>query len=156
MEDRITIRPRILGVENDDVSRHVLIEFLRQFDCETHIARDGVEGLEVLEKFTFDLVFMDFHMPRLDGPSAARAIRNLPGENRDVPIVAVTADYSARDRCVEAGMNDYILKPYTREQLESSLFYWLSLGSFLLSERDPGRLNRIQPWLLQFVDRCEI
>ena len=49
MEDRITIRPRILGVENDDVSRHVLIEFLRQFDCETHIARDGVEGLEVLE-----------------------------------------------------------------------------------------------------------
>jgi CheY-like chemotaxis protein len=155
MEENNAIRPRILVVD-DDVSRQILMNILERFGCDTHTASDGVEGLEILESFTFDLVFMDFHMPRLDGPQATRALRNLSGQNRDVPVVAMTEDFFARDRCFEAGMNDYILKPYTREQLQDSLFYWLSFESFSISERVPERLNRIQPWLLQFVDRCEI
>jgi PAS domain S-box-containing protein len=121
---------RVLVVEDNVVNRKVARATLKGFGIEVLDAENGSLALEVLERETVDLVFMDMHMPVMDGLEATRRIRAAEtcGE-RDghQPIVAMTANVmrEAVDACVEAGMDDSLPKPFTRGQLLEVLGRWL-------------------------------
>ena len=97
--------------------------------CRVHVVNNGREALEALETRGFDLVFMDCQMPEMDGFAASRAIRGREdmgrsrGDVQRLPIVALTAHAMEGDReqCLAAGMDDYLSKPFTRDQLRAAL-----------------------------------
>jgi signal transduction histidine kinase/DNA-binding response OmpR family regulator len=109
---------RILVVEDSAVNQQVAVAMLRKAGYEPQVAMDGREAMAILADGGFDLVFMDCHMPEIDGFEATRLIRNgHAGEaNRDMPIVAMTANAMVGDReqCISAGMDDYIAKPLNK------------------------------------------
>ena len=117
--------PRVLLAEDNAVNQKVAEAMLRQFGCEVVIAEDGICAVEAHAGASFDLVLMDYQMPRLDGPDAARRIRaeeSLHGRPR-TPIVAVTAN-AGRDfeaRCEEAGMDGFLTKPLQKADLRQLL-----------------------------------
>ncbi|MGE5468074.1 MAG: PAS domain S-box protein [Ignavibacteria bacterium] len=117
---------RLLLAEDNAINREVATELLKEAGCRVDVAEDGARAVEMVRRHGYDLVLMDVHMPVLDGLSAARAIRALSGCG-GLPIIALTASAFSEDRhsCVEAGMNDYIAKPFEPEQLFATLLRWL-------------------------------
>ncbi len=114
---------RILLVEDNLVNQKVAAKMLSKLGLSCDIAYHGVEAVEACAKRRYDLVLMDCQMPILDGFEATRRIRAL-GEGRDmVPIIAMTANVMRGDRekCIAAGMNDYLPKPVTMEALQEIL-----------------------------------
>ncbi|WP_128000882.1 ATP-binding protein [Piscinibacter defluvii] len=126
------LQARLLLAEDDLVNRMVVEEMLRGLGCEVVLAGDGEEACRALERGGYDLVFMDCHMPRVDGFEATRRIRaQEAGNARHVPIVALTADALAgdRERCLAAGMDDYLTKPVAKAQLAAAVRRWVSAGA---------------------------
>lgn len=124
-----THRPvRVLIADDNAVNRDVVTGMLEILQCETAIARDGYEAIERCQQDAFDLVFMDCQMPGLDGYSATRAIRSLESKKGGarIPIVALTASalYEAEEKCIEAGMDDYLSKPFSLNSLKEMLRKW--------------------------------
>ncbi|MBT9456692.1 MAG: response regulator [Burkholderiaceae bacterium] len=117
---------RILLVEDNPVSREVAQEFLRGMGAQADLASDGVEAVRLAGATRYDLILMDLQMPHMDGLTATRSIRRLPGYQA-TPIVAMTANAYAEDRaaCLAAGMNDHIAKPVNAALLERVLHHWL-------------------------------
>jgi PAS domain S-box-containing protein len=119
--------PRTLVVEDHVVNQHVTTHMLAKFGCRVDVATNGREAVEMTAALPYDLVLMDCEMPELDGFEAARAIRKREAGGSRMPIVAMTAHAleGARDRCLAAGMDDYLAKPVSGEQLECALRRWL-------------------------------
>ncbi len=111
----------VLVVEDNVVNRVVATRMLESLGCRVETAVDGVDGVDKAKEGTYDIVFMDCQMPRMDGFEATAAIRAQPGDGARVPIVAMTAHAMAgdRERCMAAGMDDYITKPISLESLET-------------------------------------
>jgi signal transduction histidine kinase/DNA-binding response OmpR family regulator/HPt (histidine-containing phosphotransfer) domain-containing protein len=124
---------RVLLTEDNEVNQKVALRVLKTFGVEAQLAKNGSQALARLREEHFDLVFMDCQMPVMDGYEATAAIR----EFSRVPIIAMTAHALAgdRDRCIAAGMDDYMTKPIKREILAAMLARWLppSLGSAMPS-----------------------
>jgi CheY-like chemotaxis protein len=99
---------------------------LAQHGVAVEMAEHGAEALEKLAAGSYDLVFMDVQMPVMDGLAATRAIRARPGLE-GLPVVAMTANAleGDRERCLEAGMNDYVAKPIVMQALAGTLQRWL-------------------------------
>ncbi|KTC23801.1 histidine kinase [Pseudomonas putida] len=119
-------RARILLVEDNPVNQLVAKGMLGKLGCEVIVAAHGGEALEQLEQAAFDLVLMDCNMPVMDGYEASRRIRQS-GRWPDLPIVALTANAmpEERERCRAAGMNDYLAKPFRREELLALIDHWV-------------------------------
>ncbi|MFN3544996.1 MAG: response regulator [Thiobacillus sp.] len=119
---------RVLIAEDHPVNQRVLAHQLRELGVQYAIASNGREALRMLGEDDFDLVLMDWQMPEMDGLTATRRIRQLPGERRNIPIVALTANASGefRQTSLEAGANDHLSKPYTEAALAAVLQQWLS------------------------------
>jgi len=119
----------ILLAEDDPVNREAVTAMLRKAGYEVRAVPDGIEVLKAFISRPFDLVLMDCQMPGMDGYEAARAIVSSPGatRGREIPIIAMTASAIAGDRekCLEAGMKDYITKPFTMPVLLGALQKWL-------------------------------
>ncbi|HEX5393782.1 MAG TPA: ATP-binding protein [Rhodocyclaceae bacterium] len=117
---------RVLLAEDHLLSQEILLDMLEELGCVADVARDGAEALELARAGDYDLVLMDMQMPKLDGPTAARAILALP-HHRDTPIVALTANVFFEDRqtCLNAGMKDHLGKPVTTAALAATLAKWL-------------------------------
>ncbi len=114
---------RVLLVEDNRVNQKVAVSLLEKLGYQADLAGDGREALECLTRMSYDLVLMDVQMPEMDGFEATREIcRRWPGGARP-HIVAMTANAMAgdRERCVEAGMNDYISKPVRIDELAAAL-----------------------------------
>jgi CheY-like chemotaxis protein len=110
--------PEILLVDDNSINRKVAATILKKAGCHVDVASNGIEAIEKVKHHTYDLVFMDIQMPKMDGITASKEIRAL---NREIalPIVAMTA-YSLkedRERFITAGMDDYLSKPITAEKL---------------------------------------
>ncbi|MEK9969588.1 MAG: ATP-binding protein, partial [Ferrovibrio sp.] len=116
---------RILVAEDNPVNRKVAAGILMEQKHQVAFAVNGKQAVEVASQAQppFDLVLMDVHMPEMDGISAAQAIRKLPEPHRDTRIIAVTASLSTDgvQRCLAAGMNDYVGKPIVPEALEQAI-----------------------------------
>lgn len=128
-EYQLNTQARILVVEDSAVNQQVAVSMLRKAGFEPEIAVNGLEALEQVVKEEYDLIFMDCQMPELDGFEATRLIRSgQTGEsNRNLPIVAMTANAMVgdRERCIEAGMDDYIAKPVRKQDFVRMLEKYL-------------------------------
>ncbi len=117
---------RILLVEDSPVNRKIVLHILkRKLGCTVDSASDGAEAIQALRTARYDLVLMDCQMPVMDGYAAVAAIRNPNSDvlDHDVRIVAITADTTqgAREKCLAAGMDDFITKPTMPSQLADVL-----------------------------------
>lgn len=124
-----TTRPaHVLVVDDNATNRMVAQALCEMFDCTCEAACDGVEAIEAARSDRFDLILMDIKMPRMDGVSAARAIRALPGRAGGVPIVALTANADPEDAAdyLAAGMDGVVEKPMKPEHLLAVLQQALS------------------------------
>lgn len=111
---------RVLLVEDNPINREVAAALLQSFGARVVTANDGSIALDLVQLAAFDIVLMDLQMPVMDGLAATRAIRGL---GIDLPIIGLTANAYAEDRqrCLDAGMTDFVAKPITRDKLGSML-----------------------------------
>jgi len=114
---------RVLLAEDNPVGALLARTLLRREGCTVETAATGEEAVAALKRARYDLVFMDMRMPGMDGPAAARAIR-AGGDT--TPILALTANAFAEDRrlCLEAGMDDHLVKPLDADALRAALARW--------------------------------
>ena len=114
---------QVLVAEDNPINQMVIEAMLESMGCDVRLAEDGREALDALDEDAFDLVFMDCQMPRVDGYVATREAR---GRGCRVPIIAVTANVLSgdRERCLDAGMDDYLAKPFTDASLAGMLERW--------------------------------
>ncbi len=126
-EARPPASARVLVAEDNQVSQKVAVRILEKLGCRVDVADDGREALEACEATRYDAVLMDSQMPVMDGFEATRLIRAREGPERRVPIIAMTASAMKgdRERCLEAGMDDYLAKPVTPEALQQALQRWV-------------------------------
>jgi PAS domain S-box-containing protein len=119
---------RILVAEDEPINQLVTTRQLQAFGYQVTAVSTGLEALAALEESPYDLALMDCQMPELDGYETARRIRAHAGERWQLPIVALTAHAMKEDleRCLEAGMNDYVTKPFRPEALRRILKRWLA------------------------------
>lgn len=119
--------PRLLIVEDNPINQKVAERALSRLGFEADITSDGREALEAVKTRRYGLILMDCMMPEMDGYEATREIRAFEGEHSHTPIVAFTADttHSCRERCLEAGMDDYLTKPIDMGLLRKALGRWL-------------------------------
>lgn len=122
-------RARVLLVEDNPVNQLVAKGMLVKLGCQVLLATQGAEALERLEQEAVDMVLMDCNMPVMDGYEASRRIRQ-DGRWSGLPIVALTANAmpEERERCRAAGMNDYLAKPFRREELLALIDHWVPLS----------------------------
>ena len=121
---------RVLVAEDFEINREVLLEMLANLGCAADWAGTGEEAVAMARSQTYDLILMDLHMPEMDGLQATAVIRERERGvrvNARIPIVAVTADAMEGDRekCLSAGMNDYLAKPYRSEDLVRIIERWV-------------------------------
>ena len=119
---------RVLVAEDNRVNQTVIRRMLEKQGCRVEVVGNGVEAVRAAQAKAYDLIFMDCHMPELDGFEATRALRSAEAGGRRVPIVAFTADAvtDTRERCETAGMDDCITKPVTTEALTRIIGRWTS------------------------------
>jgi CheY-like chemotaxis protein len=121
---------RLLAVEDNQVNQLVLLAQLAALGLVVDLASDGQAALDALERQTYDLVLMDCQLPGLDGYEATRRWRQREAGGRRVPIIAVTAHAmrGEREKCLAAGMDDHIAKPFRLDQLAATVGRWLPPG----------------------------
>jgi CheY-like chemotaxis protein/HPt (histidine-containing phosphotransfer) domain-containing protein len=118
---------RVLLAEDNPVNQKLAVRLLEKWGHTVRTAGDGLEAMEMLEQGRFDLVLMDVEMPRLTGLEAVKEIRRQEEDTGGhIPVIAMTAHAMKgdRDRCLSAGMDDYISKPIDAEALATALVRW--------------------------------
>jgi CheY-like chemotaxis protein len=120
-------RGHVLVVEDNHVNQLVAAGILEYLGYTTEVAGNGLEALTSLARTHFAAVLMDCQMPEMDGYAATREIRRIEGRGPRLPIIAMTAGVSEgeRERCLVAGMDDYVVKPVSPEELDAALVRWL-------------------------------
>jgi CheY-like chemotaxis protein len=110
-------------VEDNLVNQKVALRMLARLGCAAEVAANGLEALEAVRRYAYDVVFMDVQMPEMDGLEATRAIRQDPSLPYRPYIIAMTAAAMQLDKeqCLEAGMDDFIAKPTRLEDIEQAL-----------------------------------
>jgi len=122
--------PNILLAEDDLINQEVTLEMLALIGCNVKLVENGNELLTIISQENFDLILMDCEMPEMSGFQVTKEIRR--GEfstGKRVPVIALTAHalVGYKERCLAAGMDDYLSKPFNQEQLKEVLLRWLHL-----------------------------
>lgn len=110
----------ILVFEDNELNQHLIGEQLRKWDCDVHVTSSVIKGISLLKTQHIDVILMDLKMPEMNGFDVSRRIRALEDNKiSQTPIIAFSADFTADDqeRCYAAGINDFLLKPYTLNEL---------------------------------------
>jgi CheY-like chemotaxis protein len=118
---------RILVVDDEPINREVARMLLEDIGLSIDMAEDGQVAVAAAGALPYAVILMDMQMPNMNGLEATRRIREIPG-CRETPIIAMTANAFAEDRahCAEAGMCDFLAKPFVPEALFATLLHWLS------------------------------
>jgi CheY-like chemotaxis protein len=118
---------KVLLAEDNSINRQIVVSMLTKLGLAVDIARNDAEAVAAVQRSDYDLVLMDVQMPVLDGLEATRRIRELPGAGPEIPIIAMTAHAmnGDREKCLAAGMNDYVAKPIDPDGFVASVLRWL-------------------------------
>jgi len=127
-KEPVMISAKVLLAEDNLVNQKVAKKMIEKMGCSVDVVASGLEALNKVRQNRYDLVFMDCQMPEMDGYEATREIRKLTGSQAQVPIIALTANAmdGDRDRCINAGMNDYLPKPVKAAELSAKIQQWRS------------------------------
>jgi CheY-like chemotaxis protein/HPt (histidine-containing phosphotransfer) domain-containing protein len=122
---------RILIAEDNPVNQKVLVRQLGKMGYSADAVANGIEVLQALARIDYDVVLMDCQMPEMDGYAACRQLRERENGGTHIPVIALTAHAMEgdRDKCLAAGMDDYISKPVDVEELKRKLAHWLARKS---------------------------
>src|SRR5688572_4934073 len=128
----------VLLVEDNDINRLYAKSILETWKCKTDIAENGLIAIEKLKSNQYDVILMDVQMPVMDGYEATKAIRTMAHPINVTPVVALTANATKNDieKCLLAGMNDYVAKPFTPDDLYQKLFKKLKIVPSLESSKE--------------------
>ncbi len=128
---------RVLVAEDNKVNQLIIVALLSKRGHEVDVVPDGREAVDAMREGTYDLVLMDMRMPNLDGLEATREIRDLGGRAAEVPIIGLTANAMPgdRERCLQAGMNDYVTKPIDEAVLFGKIAFWCGFDG---AAEEPG------------------
>ncbi len=131
---------RVLVVEDDAASSRALVRRLEYFGFQCQAVKDGVEALAAVEKESFAMIFMDMQIPNMNGYEATRTLRE---KRIETPVVAVTAYAMTidRDKCLQAGCNDYIAKPVSQDELLKVLEEYFSKEQLTQSKKEASQLD---------------
>ena len=123
----------ILLAEDNLVNQRVAVAVMKKLGIKPDLAVNGIEALKAIQDKAYDLILMDCQMPEMDGFQATREIRAWEPEGNRVPIIAMTANamQGDRERCLEAGMDDYLAKPVAILDLKTTLQRWLPAASII-------------------------
>jgi CheY-like chemotaxis protein len=130
LEDRAKAMPTVMLADDDSNNRVLVTSILKRTGYQVIVARDGMEAIELFSIAAPDLILMDIQMPVVSGLEAATAIRaKESGSNRHTPIIALTARAMAgdRERCLAAGMNDYLSKPVRAQELLEKIAHFVAV-----------------------------
>ena len=138
---------RILLAEDNEINQQVAREILEQAALVVEIANDGLEAVEMAQKNEYDVILMDIQMPEMNGFEATENIRKLDGKVKDIPIIAMTAHAMAGDRekSIEGGMNDHVVKPIDPDALFSALVKWIKPGERDFIPKTVEETQRAEP-----------
>ncbi len=122
------LKKRILLVEDNPISQNLEMKILKEVGYDVEAVSNGHEAIEAIKTGTFDIALMDVEMTDMDGITATKKVREMPGKVGSLPIIAVTAHSSMKDRekCLAAGMDDYIAKPINIHFLKLTIDQWLN------------------------------
>ncbi len=149
----------VLVAEDNVVNQRLVTLLLEQLGLRAHVVENGLQAVEAVFMHDYPIVLMDCHMPEMDGFTATKMIREREAHlGRHIPIIAVTASAMVgdRERCIAAGMDDYISKPIDRESLKNKLTLWMDREFTLVLEdmavhatpafyeRDPLNLRELE------------
>lgn len=131
---------RVLLAEDLQLNQLVVVKMLHILGCHVDVADNGLEAVERFGSADYDLILMDCQMPSMDGLEATRRIRQLEleqGHEHPVVIVACTANVleSDRERCLEAGMDDFLCKPISLKVLHDAVERWVPCGEGQVGQR---------------------
>jgi CheY-like chemotaxis protein len=147
--------PRILLVEDNPVNREVAVGMLESLGCITQAAENGWLAIEAMNGANYDAVLMDCQMPIMDGLTATAEIRRRESSagGARIPIIALTANAmdGDRERCLAAGMDDFLSKPFTQQQLSTLLRRWLTVRSLPENARELPRAPLIDVGVLRNI-----
>ena len=121
-----TGKSKILCVDDNEANLKLIDELLSEYNVDRVLAVNGKKAVEAFEKDNFDLIFMDVQMPEMDGVEATRHIRKIKSKKNRTPIVALTAHAmkGEKEKLLNSGMDDYLTKPISQEQLETTIKKW--------------------------------
>jgi two-component system, sensor histidine kinase and response regulator len=126
-------RGNLLVAEDNLTNQTLVAAILKAAGHDVTVVKNGTEAVEAHERASFDLIFMDCHMPEMDGFEATRRIRERERHSNvtRVPIIALTGDDAseAREACLESGMDDFLSKPFERAKMTEVLSRWLPRSS---------------------------
>lgn len=119
-------KSKLLLVEDSPVSQRVVTKQLKKLGYEVDLAGNGQEALDLMAQNDYGLVLLDCQMPILDGYQTIRAIRQQASPLREIIVIAMTAANNPEEqaRCLQVGMNDYLHKPFSEDELAAKLNYW--------------------------------
>ena len=134
---------KILLVEDLPMNQELACTILRRAGHTVDVAGDGMEAIAAVEDSSYDVILMDIQMPRMDGVTATRIIRQIDGPARHIPIIAMTANALPEQVRAfrQAGMDDYIAKPFKQQELHEAIRRVVDLP--LLTELPPSDLGRV-------------
>lgn len=115
--------PRVLIVEDSQIDQMVAFHMLKRLGCEVHLAEDGTVALDLMLTHDYNLILIDCDLPVMDGYETTRRIRRRGGESATVPIVALAGSDETK-RCLDAGMNDCVIKPLSIRKVVEVLESW--------------------------------
>jgi CheY-like chemotaxis protein len=129
-EAKAVSRGRVLVAEDNVFNQKVVVAMLATIGYRADVVASGAEAVDAVSRIDYGAVLMDCHMPEMDGFEATVEIRRREGSSRHTPIIAVTAAAieGDRERCFAAGMDDYLSKPVSLEELDSALERWGGSG----------------------------
>ncbi|MCW9050558.1 MAG: response regulator [Deltaproteobacteria bacterium] len=148
-KERPCFKANVLLAEDNMVNQQVAKGVLRKLGCQVDLAMNGSEALSLAEENQYDIIFMDCQMPRMDGYEATGGIRQheiIKGAER-TPIIALTANALSGDRekCLAAGMDDYISKPFGQDRIAKILETWIPGNLQVQPQQTPESLKRATP-----------
>ncbi len=134
---------RLLLAEDEPVNRMIGQRLIEKLGYRVDVVTNGAEALEALDQESYDLILMDCQMPELDGYETTRRIRRREGDDQGIAVVAVTAHAMKGDRekCLAAGMDDYVTKPYQAEEIAAVLKRWLATPAASAEPSESGAVE---------------